>query len=78
MSKRKFQCVMCEHFMDVPFDVARPTHCPMCNSTHIHCVDHDLCHIHNEGKRKGRGGRRRVRSWDSWMSKGNKNVGSRR
>ena len=75
MSKRKFKCALCEYLVDIPFDVSKPTHCPACNSTLIQSADHDLCHIHNNGKRKGRGGRRRVRSWDSWINKGIMNIG---
>ena len=59
--KRKFRCDDCGLIMSIPFDVARPTNCPECESHSFHDADSDLRHIREIGKRKGGGFRQRVR-----------------
>ena len=69
MAKRKFICFHCEYHMDIPFDVARPSHCPVCNGVQIVRTEEYSGHTREGGKVKGRGWRRRVRSWGSWKPK---------
>ena len=77
MAKRKFVCVSCNNQMDVPFDVARPMHCPVCGSLNMHRSEEYAGHVREGGKTKGRGWRRRVRSWGSWRPSSN-SPGARR